>query len=92
MLAGILPLAGNFGTALFVALLTAGLGSFMSSYTTANPEATDAAAQAFALGRLAWITVAVMLGSLVVALMLRNPTATPTRQPVIPVTESEARA
>jgi len=90
MLAGILPLAGNFGTALFVALLTAGLGSFMSSYTTTNPGTTEAAAQAFALGRLAWITMAVTLASLLVALMLRNPAATLAVQPAKPVAIPEA--
>ena len=81
MLAGILPLAGQFGTALFVALLTAGLGSFMSSYVANNPGATDAAAQAFALGRLAWIGLAGTLATLIVALMLGNPTTAPAGQP-----------
>jgi Na+/melibiose symporter-like transporter len=90
MLAGILPLAGNFGTAFFVALLTAGLGSFMSNYTTTNPGTTEAAAQAFALGRLAWITMAVTLTSLLVALMLRNPAATLAVQPVKAVAKPEA--
>jgi MFS family permease len=90
MLAGILPLASNFGTALFVALLTAGLGSFMGSYTTANPGATEAAAQAFALGRLAWITLAVTLASLLVALMLSNPAAMRTVPPANVVAKPEA--
>lgn len=91
MLAGILPLAGQFGTALFVALLTAGLGSFMSSYIGANPGATDAAAQAFALGRLAWIGLAGTLATLVVALMLRNPSAAAAGQPVTAVPQPEVK-
>ncbi len=37
MLAGVLPLAGNFGTALFVALLTAGMGAFMNSLHGEQP-------------------------------------------------------
>ena len=37
MLAGIFPLAGNFGTAFFVALLTAGLNAFMGRYLANNP-------------------------------------------------------
>jgi hypothetical protein len=70
MLAGILPLAGSFGTALWVALLTAGLGSLMGSFTANNPGATEAAAQASALGTLAWIGVAATLITLFVALKL----------------------
>ena len=73
MLAGIFPLAGNFGTALWVALLTAGMGSLMSSYVANNAGATEAAAQASALGTLAWIGVAVTLVTLFVALKLRKP-------------------
>ena len=52
MLAGVLPLAGNFGTALFVALLTAGMGAFMSRYMISNPGASEAAALSSALGNL----------------------------------------
>ena len=37
MLAGIFPLAGQFGTALFVALLTAGLKMLMNKFLAANP-------------------------------------------------------
>jgi MFS family permease len=72
MLAGIFPLAGQFGTALFVALLTAGLSIFMNNYLVANPGASDAAAQASALGTLSWIGAAVTVVMLVVSLMLRN--------------------
>lgn len=90
MLAGILPLAGQFGTALFVALLTAGLGSFMSSYTAANPGATEAAAQASALGRLAWIGLAGTLVTLAVALMLQNPTGAPAPRPAQAVIQPKA--
>ena len=81
MLAGILPLAGQFGTALFVALLTAGLGSFMGSHMAANPGATEAAAQATALGKLAWIGLAATGITLVTALMLCNPQAAATAKP-----------
>jgi MFS family permease len=75
MLAGIFPLAGNFGTALFVALLTAGLSMLMNNYMASNLGATDAAAQSAALGTLAWISVAVTLVTLIVSLMLRKPAA-----------------
>jgi MFS family permease len=77
MLAGIFPLAGNFGTALFVALLTTGLTALMGSYTTANPGATEAAAQASALGTLAWIAAGVTISTLVAALLLKKPAASP---------------
>jgi hypothetical protein len=90
MLAGILPLAGQFGTALFVALLTAGLSSFMNSYLSANPGATDASAQAYALGRLAWIALGGTLATLVVALMLRDPSASSEVQPKKPIGTIEA--
>jgi len=53
MLAGIFPLVGNSGTALWVALLTAGLGVLTNSYLANNPGATESAAQASALGVLA---------------------------------------
>ncbi len=72
MLAGIFPLAGQFGTALFVALLTAGLSIFMNNYLAANPGASDAAAQASALGTLSWIGAAVTVVMLIVSLLLRN--------------------
>ena len=75
MLAGIFPLAGNFGTALFVALLTAGLTAFMNRYITSNPGATEAAAQASALGTLAWISAGATVLTLVVTLMLRKSAA-----------------
>jgi DHA2 family multidrug resistance protein-like MFS transporter len=81
MLAGIFPLAGNFGTALFVALLTAGLGALMGSYVAANPGATDAAAQAAALGILGWITAAASLTTLGAALLLKKPEAKPATAP-----------
>jgi MFS family permease len=71
-LAGIFPLAGNFGTAFWVALLTAGMGSLMSSYMANNTGATEAAAQASALGKLAWIGVVATLVTLFVALKLRT--------------------
>ena len=38
MLAGILPLAGNFGTALFVALLTAGMGALHGKLYGCQPR------------------------------------------------------
>jgi MFS family permease len=72
MLAGIFPLAGQFGTAFWVALLSAGLGIFMNTYLTNNQGATDAAAQASALSVLAWIGVALTLATLVVALLLKS--------------------
>lgn len=78
MLAGIFPLAGNFGTALFVALLTAGLTAFMNSYMAGNPGATEAAAQSYALSILAWITVVASLVTLGATLLLRKPADSPT--------------
>jgi len=75
MLAGILPLAGNFGTALFVALLTAGMGAFMASYTAANAGAAEAAALSDALAKLAWIGLAVTLVVFLVARRLPKPGA-----------------
>jgi MFS family permease len=77
MLAGILPLAGNFGTALFVALLTAGMSALMASYLAANPAGTDADALSGALGTLAWISLAATLVTFVVALKLPKPTTAP---------------
>ena len=82
MVAGIFPLAGQFGTALWVALLTAGLSAFMATYVTNNPGASEAAAQASALGILSWIGVAATLLTLVVSLMLRN--VSPQAQPQSP--------
>lgn len=73
MLAGILPLAGNFGTALFVALLTAGMSAFMASYMSTNPGATDAAALSSALGTLAWISLLATLVTFFVATKLPKP-------------------
>jgi MFS family permease len=70
MLAGVLPLAGNFGTALWVALLTAGMGAFMTRYMFSNPGATDAAALSSALSILAWISLVATLVTLFVAFKL----------------------
>jgi MFS family permease len=75
MLAGVLPLAGNFGTALFVALLTAGMGAFMSKYMISNPGASEAAALSSALGTLAWICLAATLVTLFVAFKLPKPSS-----------------
>lgn len=79
MVAGLFPLAGNFGTALFVALLTAGLGTLMDRFLASNPGATAAEAQASALGTLAWIALAVTAATLAAALMLPKAAAQPTR-------------
>ncbi len=73
-------LAGNFGTAFWVALLTTGLGSFMNRYVANNPSATDAAAQSSALSTLAWIGVVCTLGTLFVALMLRSAAGKPVQK------------
>jgi MFS family permease len=70
MVAGIFPLAGQFGTAFWVALLTAGLSMLMAQ----NAGAGEAAAQANALGTLAWLSAAVTFVTLLVALLLRNVT------------------
>lgn len=72
MLAGIFPLAGNFGTAFWVALLTAGLSSFMNCFVATNPGATESAAQSSALFILTWIAVACMLVTLFIGLRLRQ--------------------
>jgi MFS family permease len=90
MLAGIFPLAGNFGTALWVALLTAGLGALMSSFMASNPIATDAAAQASALGILSWIGVAGTIVTLAIALMLRRSLADQPQAPPAPATSKGA--
>jgi MFS family permease len=72
MLAGIFPLAGNFGTALWVALLTAGLGKLMERFLAETPGATEAAAQASALGSLAWAgTIGTLLTLVVTYVFLR---------------------
>jgi MFS family permease len=68
MAAGIFPLAGQFGTAFWVALLTAGLSALMAR----DPSAGEAAAQANALGTLSWIAAGVTVVTLLVAFLLRN--------------------
>jgi DHA2 family multidrug resistance protein-like MFS transporter len=55
MLAGIFPVATNFSTAFFVALLTAGMGIFMTDYQVANPGAAEADAMSYALSILSLI-------------------------------------
>ncbi len=70
MLAGLLPLAGNFGTALFVALLTARMGGFMSRFAPNTPGATEAASLSGALSILSWISLVFILITLAIALML----------------------
>jgi MFS family permease len=89
MLAGIFPLASNFGTALWVALITAGLGSLMNRFITENPGASEAAAQANALGILSWVGVVVMVLTLWVALKLR-PASAATAVPPVPVQPATA--
>jgi MFS family permease len=80
MVAGLFPLAGNFGTALFVALLTAGMGALMNSFLAANPGATSAEAQASALSTMGWIALVVVAATAAAALMLPKATA-PKAQP-----------
>jgi MFS family permease len=75
MLAGILPLASNFGTALFVALLTAGMGALMASYLASTPGATDADALSSALSTLAWLSLIATLITYLVTLRLPKPQA-----------------
>ena len=77
MVAGIFPMAGQFGTAFWVALLTAGLSAFMAQ----NAAAGEAAAQADALGTLSWISAGVTLVVLLVALLLRTHRASGARSP-----------
>jgi MFS family permease len=77
MLAGIFPVAANFGTALFVALLTAGMGIFMTNYQVANPGAADADALSYALGILSWISLVVMVITLLVSFKLPKLAVTP---------------
>jgi predicted MFS family arabinose efflux permease len=72
MLAGIFPLAGQFGTALWVALLTAGMSTFMVTMVAGDSSMSDATAQANALGMLSWIGAVVTLATLVASLFLRN--------------------
>jgi MFS family permease len=79
MLAGVLPLAGNFGTAFFVALVTAGMSAFMASYLAVVPGASDAAALSSALSKLAWISLLATLVTLFVATKLPKPEAAPTQ-------------
>jgi MFS family permease len=80
-LAGIFPLAGNFGTALWVALLTAGLGKLMERFLIETPGATEAAAQAGALGSLAWACAMGTLVTLVVTFLFLRPRQQPQTQP-----------
>ena len=87
MLAGILPLAGNFGTALFVALLTAGMGALMASYMAANPGATDATALSSALSTLAWISLVATLVTFFVATKLPKLAPVPVSPPIPPSPE-----
>ncbi|MFN8475379.1 MAG: MFS transporter [Anaerolineae bacterium] len=72
MVAGIFPLAGQFGTALWVAMLTAGLTAVMAAYTANNPGASEATAQAVALGVLAGLSLVATVVTLGVSLLLRN--------------------
>lgn len=88
MLAGIFPLAGNFGTALFVALLTAGLTALMNRFMVSNPGATEAAAQSAALSTLAWISASATLVTLVVSLMLRKPGESARQMSPVPETSN----
>jgi MFS family permease len=78
MAAGLFPLAGQFGTTLWVALLSAGLSIFMANAMTADPAMTSAAAQAQALSTLAWIGAAATLLTVGASLMLqRGATSSP---------------
>ena len=86
MVAGIFPLAGQFGTAFWVALLTAGLSAFMAQ----NAAVGEAAAQAQALGTLAWISAGVTLVVLLVTLLLRNTSATPAPATPVPAVATSA--
>ncbi len=88
MVAGIFPLAGQFGTAFWVALLTAGLSTLMLQ----NAAAGEAAAQAQALGTLAWISAGVTLVVLLVALLLRNTPPAPAAPPAATKTSAKAPA
>lgn len=89
MLAGIFPLAGNFGTAFWVALLTAGLSALMAR----DAGAGEAAAQASALGTLSWIAAGITIVTLVAALLLRNteaPAAAPAAATTKPTKATQA--
>jgi MFS family permease len=81
MVAGIFPLAGQFGTALWVALITAVLTALMSNYMASNASASDAAAQAAALGTIAWIGAGITVVTTLAALLLRNPDKAPAQKP-----------
>ena len=72
MAAGLFPLASQFGTTLWVALLSAGLSILMANLLTADPAMTSATAQADALSTLAWIAAAATLLPLVASLMLQR--------------------
>jgi len=80
MLAGVLPLASNFGTAFWVALVTAGMSTLMASYQVANPGGSDAEALSSALGTLAWISLAATLITFLVALKLPKPAGAPSTE------------
>jgi len=80
MLAGVLPLASNFGTAFWVALVTAGMSALMASYQVANPGGSDAEALSSALGTLAWISLAATLITFLVALKLPKPAGAPSTE------------
>ena len=75
MLAGVFPVASNFGTAFFVALLTAGMTAFMGTYMTGNPGATDADALSYALTMLSWIGLVAVIVTLLVSMKLPKPEA-----------------
>jgi MFS family permease len=70
MLAGVFPVASTFGTAFFVALLTAGMSSFMNHYAAGNPGATEADALSYALALLSWIALAAVLVTYFVSMKL----------------------
>lgn len=80
-LAGIFPLAGNFGTALWVALLTAGLGKLMEQLVTATPGTSEAVAQAGALGSLAWVAAIGTLITLAITFLFLKTKPQPQAQP-----------
>jgi hypothetical protein len=82
MLAGIFPVATNFGTALFVALLTAGMGILMASYQGANPGAVEADALSYALGILSWVSLLGTAATLLVSLRLPKKIEVSPDQPV----------
>lgn len=63
----------HIGTALFVALLTPGIGALMASFMDSMPGATEAAALSSALSTLAWISLIATLITYLVALRLPKP-------------------